>query len=417
MTKLTSQYKQSIVTYFKDDILVSDSYSFERIASADEDFHYIIFKDLISSATGLFRNIDERIITQELEDSFVKLNSIYDKYFNFKMRSKNSLTLYENSFLKKQESFMDKVELLEAEEFELIELNKQEDALYKKIQNPNEENIKYLRTRHADVLDKRDILDKSIKELVKYVNNFYDYHKGAFFDIFEEIKSSIESKFFQILDTYAYEYNKEMFSRAKSSKLIENFLLRSGVRGELNICKFLEYYSKNIVTKIVVDDALKMRINGAKEYCFKHASDRHLAQSSVASTTPTKVILQKKLRLFLDINEKNLENSIESAIFKKYRSGDFIVVEDTNFSHLLLLISGEVRLFSRDIEKYIGANEFVVDAYAVFNSAVPYSAQCVSQDVVCLNFTINTEKLTSVSFGKFFKNLAYHLLINNSMWK
>lgn len=72
------------------------------------------------------------------------------------------------------------------------------------------------------------------------------------------------------LDYYAFQFNESLFRYSEESAEIQKFKREAGIEGRISLCKYLEYYLRNVVPESLANASHKERLLDAKRYCEKH---------------------------------------------------------------------------------------------------------------------------------------------------
>jgi len=285
MISVSVPSKQIVIDYFKTDIEGLKKY-FSAIAFDYNDaFNYFIFKEFIYAAAGMFKDIDISIYNKDLVTKFQSIQFLDNAYSDFKKRSQFASHAYEQAFLQSQESYMEvrsKFETLRAE-LQLIitkeqnlhqQFTKLKSDFEKKYKNSKsseakeaEMHLKYVRKEHVDALHILGIQRNELDRLQSTMQAFEKEHKEEFFEYFNAIKEKLDYQYRQSMNYFGFLFNQSLFANSQKSEEIQKFKREADIHGEITICKYLEYYVKNINPDALKDAKRKEQLKEAQEYC------------------------------------------------------------------------------------------------------------------------------------------------------
>ena len=271
------------MNFFEDDIKIVKKY-FNAIGfDFDEDFRFDVFKEFIYSAAGMFKDIDTTIYNQELVSKFNTIRYLSERYGEFEQRTNIALRVYTKNFLLVQEKYVEQkhqFDLLKAElqmlitkeqsltaRREMMELQyKQEnDAIVNKDEFENE--LKRVRREQVDTIHIIGSHRHELEEIQSRLKTFEEAHKEEFLRYFNEVKEKLTYQFTEALNFFGYEFNQALFLNSERSTLIQKFKEEAGIQGSMDLCKYVEYYLRNVVPEALADAGHKERLLNAKRYC------------------------------------------------------------------------------------------------------------------------------------------------------
>lgn len=271
------------MNFFEDDIKIVKKY-FNAIGfDFDEDFRFDVFKEFIYSAAGMFKDIDTTIYNQELVSKFNTIRYLSERYGDFEQRTNIALRVYTKNFLLVQEKYVEQkhqFDLLKAElqmlitkeqsltaRREMMELQyKQEnDAIVNKDEFENE--LKKVRREQVDTIHIIGSHRHELEEIQSRLKTFEEAHKEEFLRYFNEVKEKLTYQFTEALNFFGYEFNQALFLNSERSTLIQKFKEEAGIQGSMDLCKYVEYYLRNVVPEALADAGHKERLLNAKRYC------------------------------------------------------------------------------------------------------------------------------------------------------
>lgn len=283
MIPLSISQKQVVMNFFEDDIKIVKKY-FNAIGfDFDEDFRFDVFKEFIYSAAGMFKDIDTTIYNQELVSKFNTIRYLSERYNDFEQRSSVAQHVYTKNFLLAQEGYVEQkhqFELLKSElqmlitkeqtitakrEMMEIQFQQNSDSIADKDEYENE--LKKVRREQVDTIHIIGSHRHELEEIQNRLKMFEDAHKEEFLRYFNEVKEKLTYQFSEALNFFGYEFNQALFLNSERSTLIQKFKAEAGIQGSIDLCKYVEYYLRNVVPEALSDVGHKERLLSAKRYC------------------------------------------------------------------------------------------------------------------------------------------------------
>lgn len=285
MIPITLPQKQVILKFFDNDIKVVKKY-FNAIGfDFDENFRFNVFKEFIYSAAGMFKDLDTTIYNQELITKFKTIRYLSEQFTEFEQRSQYALKVYTKDFLTAQDAYMAEkhsFETLKAELQMLIsreaslnqkretmeaQFNDQKKTIPKEKRPQFEEELKKVRRDHVDTIHMIGTHRRELEELQAKLKEFEELHKEEFLRYFNEIKEKLTHQYSESLNFFGYEFNEALFLNSERSASIQKFKAEAGIQGAMDLCKYVEYYLRNVVPEALADAGHKERLLAAKRYC------------------------------------------------------------------------------------------------------------------------------------------------------
>lgn len=286
MINITTPQKDVVLSFFQNDIQLVKKYFMMISFDFDENFKYSVFKDFIFSAAGMMKDIDHAIYNAELLSSFKIIQALDQSYTEFKAKSKHALQVYNKEFLHAQEEYLLQLQKYDALKAELQMLISSEQSLNAqlKVENakvqelkakgelntlPQErvDKIKMLRREHVDTVhflgQRRNELDAVQVLLMDFENE----HKAVFMDFFKTVKEKLEYQYSQSLSYFGFEFNQKLFIDSEKSVMVQKFKKEAHIVGDFNLCKYVEYYLKNVNPDALANKEKKENLLAAKQYC------------------------------------------------------------------------------------------------------------------------------------------------------
>jgi hypothetical protein len=295
MITVTTPQKDVILAYFKDDLALVTRYCKMITDDVDKNFKYFVFKEFIFSAAGMMRDIDYDLYNDKLLKPFKVIQHLDQSHIHFQAKSKHVMTVYVKEFLEWQEDYVAQKKRFEDLQIELEGLISNERSLSKKVKLANEhlekikaknpkdaipdatlEKVKLFRSQHVDTIHLLGERRKELENLQKLLSNFEEEHKALFKDYFKAIKENIEAQYNKALAYFGYKFNKKLFIDAGRSAEVQRFKQKAHIFGDLDLCKYVEYYLKNVNSEELSDPAKKEKLNGAKQYCKNKREQENL---------------------------------------------------------------------------------------------------------------------------------------------
>lgn len=271
------------MNFFENDIKTVKKY-FNAIGfDFDEDFRFDVFKEFIYSAAGMFKDIDTTIYNQELVNKFNTIRYLSKCYNDFEQRANFAQRVYTKEFLLAQEGYVEQKHQFELQKAELQILIAKEQSLTAKrdtmemqwkqeadlIANKKifENELKKVRRDQVDTIHMIGGHKQEIDERFATLTAFENEHREEFLKYFNEIKEKLTYQFTEALNYFGYDFNDSLFRNSERSSLIQRFKKEAGIQGDINLCKYVEYYLRNVIPEALADAGHKERLLIAKKYC------------------------------------------------------------------------------------------------------------------------------------------------------
>ena len=281
MIPVSISQKQIVLDFFANDIKVVKKY-FNAIGfDFDERFRFDVFKEFIYSAAGMFKDIDPTIYNQELISQFNTIRYLNERYSDFEQRSQHVQKVYIKDFLCAQESYMHKKKEFDTLKSELQMLIAKEqvvtakrDIMEKQIgnippeaHNEFEHGLKKIRREQVDTIHFIGTHRQELEEHQANLKAFEDLHREEFLKYFYEIKEKLTHQYTESLNYFGFAFNEALFRDSERSRAIQKFKTEAGIQGDINLCKYVEYYLRNVIPEALADAGHKERLLNAKRYC------------------------------------------------------------------------------------------------------------------------------------------------------
>lgn len=288
MINVSTPQKDVVLSFFKNDIQLVKKHFMMISFDFDESFEYTTFKDFIFSAAGMMKDLDQAIYNAELLSSFNTIECLDKAHSAFVSKSSHSLQVYQKEFLFAQEEYVvqqKKYDDLQAELQLLISKEQLLNARLKlentKIAKLKEEgtldslsqeqvnDIKALRREHVDTVHYLGQRRDEIEEVQNLLSTFEHEQKAIFMDFFTSVKEKLDYQYSQSLNFFGFEFNEKLFIDSEKSASVQKFKKEANIKGDLNLCKYVEYYLKNVNPDALANKDKKQKLHAAKEYCEK----------------------------------------------------------------------------------------------------------------------------------------------------
>lgn len=283
MIPVSITQKQVVMNFFEDDIKIVKKY-FNAIGfDFDEEFRFDVFKEFIYSAAGMFKDLDPTIYNIELVSKFNTIRYLSERYNDFEQRANFAQRVYTQNFLLAQEGYVTEkhrfdllkaeLQMLIAKEQSLTATRDVMETQFKDQIHPIgdkesfEQELKKVRREQVDTIHMIGGHKKELDEIHATLKAFEDMHREEFLKYFDEIKEKLSYQFTEALNYFGFDFNDSLFRNSERSVQIQRFKKEAGIQGDINLCKYVEYYLRNVVPEALADADHKERLLNAKRYC------------------------------------------------------------------------------------------------------------------------------------------------------
>jgi hypothetical protein len=288
MINISTSQKQVVLDFFEEDIKIVKKYFSAVAFGFDDDFKYDIFKEFIFSAAGMIKSIDMGVYNSELVGKFSSIKTLDKSYSEFKQKSEFALRVYNSAFLTSQNEYQSEkkayetkknaLQMLISKEAKLNEkynkaltlLEEKKPSLTKKAIEDYLEKLKPIRREHVDTIHLIGTEKQELDEMYKTLTDFEEQHKASFMEFFQATKEKLEYQYIESLNYFGFAFNEALFINSEKSRLIQKFKSEARIDGDINLCKYLEYYLRSVSAEALADVAHKNKLAAAKEYCKNH---------------------------------------------------------------------------------------------------------------------------------------------------
>ena len=133
--------------------------------------------------------------------------------------------------------------------------------------NEFEHGLKKIRREQVDTIHFIGTHRKELEEHQANLKAFEDLHREEFLKYFYEIKEKIIHQYTESLNYFGFAFNEALFKDSERSRAIQKFKTEAGIQGDINLCKYVEYYLRNVIPEALADARHKERLLNAKRYC------------------------------------------------------------------------------------------------------------------------------------------------------
>jgi len=124
-----------------------------------------------------------------------------------------------------------------------------------------------LRREHVDTVHYLGQRRNELDEVQSLLHNFEHEHKAIFMDFFKTVKEKLDYQYTQSLSYFGYEFNEKLFIDSEKSASVQKFKKEANIVGDINLCKYVEYYLKNVNPDALADKDKKEKLKSAKQFC------------------------------------------------------------------------------------------------------------------------------------------------------
>ena len=283
MIPISIPQKEVVKIFFENDIKNIKKYYNGISFDFDEEFRFDVFKEFIYAAAGMFKDLDMAVYNKELVGKFQSIRYLTEQHNDFLQRSLYPVTIFKEKFLHAQEAYMHELSEFElkkaavqgmiSREKSLTSQREQMEIQFADTHNPIanresfEQELKQVRKEQVDTIHAIGTSRHELNALHEKLKNFEEHHREEFLKYFIEAKEKLMHQYMASLDYYGYEFNEALFRNSENSEDIRKFKVNAGIQGSLNLCKYLEYYLRNIAPEALADAVHKERLLYAKRYC------------------------------------------------------------------------------------------------------------------------------------------------------
>ena len=258
--ELTQDVKQSILSYF--DISVKTISEFQGHLSRYRELDFLRMRRFLNTTYRTLLELDSQFMASKLKVIHDELNRVTSVYDLFMKKSHLGRLAFDKVFLSVQDDFS----LLEKK----FEINKEKIVLI----DIKIEQLKDSHRRHKHRLSQSDVKSQDYNNLVEvlkkielqiqatlkekqYFHNdnmvvdkalmdFLRMYKHPFSLSFEELVEHIELKLLRILNVMAFEFDIELWHKAKQSRIIKEYFRNFSKTEVIGSKLYLEHYLKNL---------------------------------------------------------------------------------------------------------------------------------------------------------------------------
>jgi hypothetical protein len=284
MISVSVSQKQVVLNFFDDDIHIVKKYFNSIGFDFNEEFRFDVFKEFIYSAAGMFKDLDSTIYNQELVTKFNTIRRLNQYYAEFEQRSSHALRVYMKDFLGSQEAYIEEKKKFDSLKAELQMLISKEQTFTAKRELMEEQfkiiasdkvesfeiDLKKVRREQVDTIHMIGTHRSELDTRFHNLKAFEDLHKEEFLYHFNEVKEKLAYQYTVSLNYFGFDFNKALFLNSERSGPIQRFKREAGIQGNIDLCKYVEYYLRNVVPEALADRSHRERLFNAKRYCERH---------------------------------------------------------------------------------------------------------------------------------------------------
>ncbi|RAX56672.1 hypothetical protein CCZ01_08805 [Helicobacter monodelphidis] len=305
--EVTKDVHDCLFNYFSAFSSLLQNYQDISPESPEEDF--LKMRRFLLTAYNDIHDIDFNVIDKPLAALKSELDKIFRYYTEFKTKSGYSVQYaYEKIFLMQQPQYVALIEKIAYIKGRINQAAVQEKSLALQIKERErelekwdsktksfavfEKNLKAMRKRYADLVyflgKQRDLVAKLVRVRVIFVERFF----AIFRESYEPTVKEFEQHLLRVLNVKSAELDKTLWTKAKQSRLVRNFFIKSGIVGTYSSKTFLKYYLRNIDQEKAGDEAQKLfaLLNYMESISTKNIV---LVRSSLDVATSNKELLEK----------------------------------------------------------------------------------------------------------------------------
>jgi len=257
---VATDVKSAIDNYFSNIIKEHDNNKFYLKYRRTLDYEKM--ERFLNSAYNNLLEIDYKFEDEQLIKLKNSIENLHHMHINFKKVTAYVKSAYNIIFLsrhpeqkklqKKLDTNRDKIVFMNSEIEKLEDMVKKYSKLISKIDKKSEEQesyskkIKQCKRELVDIIHERSYIIEENKKLSKQLKEFYNKHFPLFKSYLKEFKSSYESNLKKIVDVLAFQFDNEIWKKAKQSELITDYFRKANLNDDFSALTYFKYYLKSI---------------------------------------------------------------------------------------------------------------------------------------------------------------------------
>jgi len=208
----------------------------------------------LTSAYNNLLEIDYNFRHKNLSDTKEKIDRLYKIYIYFKKITKFTKSAYNIIFLSKHPEQKALQKRLETNRDKIVSMNIEIEKIEERLKElkrmrKSESNLKIMKKLKKELVDtihERSFVIEENKKVAKKLKDFYDKHYPSFKEYLKEFKDFYGKNLKYIIDVIAFQFDKEIWRRAKQSDLITEYFEKAGLKNDFSALSYLKYYLKSI---------------------------------------------------------------------------------------------------------------------------------------------------------------------------
>ena len=249
---VATDIKSAIDNYFSNIIKEYDKNKFYLKYRRTLDYEKM--ERFLNSAYNNLLEIDYRFEDETLSKLKQNIENLHQLYINFKKITAYVKSAYNIIFLSRHPEQKELQKRLDINRDKIVlmnsEIEKLEDRIksyQKKIKDEsNLKKIKLYKRELVDIIHERSFAIEENKKLAKQLKEFYDKHYPSFRDYLKEFKNFYEKNLKHIVNVLAFQFNNEIWKKAKQSELIKDYFQKANLNDDFSALTYLKYYLKSI---------------------------------------------------------------------------------------------------------------------------------------------------------------------------
>ena len=258
--ELSVDIKNSISHYF--DFTQKVMAEFDVYLNRYRELDFLRMRRFLNTTYRTLTELDSQFMATKLKDISGNLNRVVTVYDLFMRKSTLGRHSFDKIFLVLQEDFLvlekqfesnkEKITLLEARVGQLKDTYRRHHHRLTQTNSSSEDHknqteiLRKLKTQINEALKEREYLHKDNMLVDKALMSFLRAYKEPFSEAFSDAIHQMESKLVRILNVMAFEFDIELWHKAKESKIINEYFKEFAQGRVVSSQLYLEYYLKNL---------------------------------------------------------------------------------------------------------------------------------------------------------------------------
>lgn len=224
----------------------------------DNDFEkpfidYTKLKRFLDSAIESLKEIDKNIVNLLVSKLIKDTNSLYEFVHEFEKKLKAPKIIFKQEFLVHipyYKALFDELEKLESQKNNFENLVRSTDEEIKTFpqKRDKEQELEYKKLKKTNVdathnlMEAKDEISKVSIELIEFEKECSPIFLPNFSIVSKSVLSSIKTS----LNTKIFLLNAVLWQRAKKSPHVQSFFHKAGIKGDIGLKTYIEYYMKGV---------------------------------------------------------------------------------------------------------------------------------------------------------------------------